>query len=61
MNIVTEAIAEEVDRRGLSQYELAKLSGVDQGAISRLLGGGDIRCDTAGRLMAAMSLTIGKE
>lgn len=57
-NRITAAIRAAIKEQGLSQYELAKLSGVDQAAISRLLAGGDIRCNTADRLCKALNILI---
>lgn len=58
MNQITSSIIGEIKEKELSQYELAKLSGVEQAAISRLIAGGDIRCDTADKLMIVLGLSV---
>ena len=54
-----ERIAEERVRRGLSQRELAELTGTTQSAVSRLEGGGRVpRLDTLLRVANALDCTL---
>jgi len=54
-----ERIAQERVRRGLSQRELAELTGTTQSAVSRLEGGGRVpRLDTLLRVANALDCTL---
>lgn len=52
--VLRDAIIES----GLSQYQLAKVAEVPQGAISVFLGGGDLRLSTFNRLARVMGLEL---
>jgi predicted XRE-type DNA-binding protein len=58
LNKITAAIIAAIHEQEISQYQLAKLSGINQAQISRLLAGGDIRCDTADKLMSVLGLFV---
>jgi len=54
-----QRIAEERLRRGLSQRELAELTGTTQSAVSRLEGGGRVpRLDTLLRVANALDCSL---
>ncbi|MBA2462099.1 MAG: helix-turn-helix transcriptional regulator [Actinobacteria bacterium] len=54
-----ERIAEERARRGLSQRDLAELTGTTQSAVSRLEGGGRVpRLDTLLRVANALDCAL---
>ena len=55
---ITAAIIAAIREQKISQYQLSKLSGINQAQISRLLAGGDIRCATADKLCKVLGLRI---
>ena len=56
---IREAIIAEIERQGLSYYQLAKDSGVSPQQISRFCAGErDLLSDAASKLMEALGLQI---
>jgi predicted XRE-type DNA-binding protein len=47
-----------IEASGVSQYHLAKATGVPQGAISQFLAGKDLRLNTFTRLARVMGMTL---
>ncbi len=56
MGFITDSLCRAIRESGLSQAEIAKQSGVDQGQISRLLlGKRSITLETADRLASVLN------
>lgn len=55
---IRRAVAREMERRGVTQVELAERSGVAQPNISRYLAGGEVTTATLGRLMRSLGLVV---
>ena len=53
-----ELLRQAIEKSGVSQYHLAKASGVGQGIISHFLGGADLRLKTFTLLAQAMGLEL---
>ena len=53
-----ELLRKAIQECGITQYRLARVAGVPQGAISVFLSGGDIQLKTFNRLAACMGFEI---
>lgn len=55
---VLESLRESLKRSELSRYEVAKRSGIDQGALSRFIHGGTLRIESVEKLCPVLGLRL---
>jgi transcriptional regulator with XRE-family HTH domain len=51
-------IRDEIKAQGLSQYRLARETGLAQTALGRFINGGDLYCSTASKLFDYLGLAV---
>jgi predicted XRE-type DNA-binding protein len=55
---LADELREAIRRSGLSQNELAKLSGVPQPRVNVFMNGGDMKLRSAGKIAKLLGLTL---
>jgi len=55
---IADQLREVIRSRGLSGYELARLSGVNRSVVSRFLAGADLTLGSVDQLAAALGLRL---
>ena len=51
-------ISKEIEKRQLTQYRIAKETGIKQPSLSRFLNGGSLKMETAGMLLDYLGFEI---
>lgn len=57
---LADQLREAIRRSGLSQYEIARRSGVAEPRISVFMNGGDMRLTNAGKIARLLGLKLSK-
>jgi transcriptional regulator with XRE-family HTH domain len=55
---VLDLLRESLQQSELSRYEIAKRSGIDQGALSRFIHGGTLRVESVEKLCPVLGLQL---
>ena len=55
---LAERLRKAIDRAGISQYQISKLTGVPQSVVSEFLSGGDLRLATFSRIASLMGFEL---
>lgn len=55
---LAQVIRDAIQRCGITQYQLNKITGIPQGGLSAFLAGGDIRMETASKLTHVLGLEL---